>query len=130
VSFTFNNNVSGNSQINQGQNVSAVQNGRGTDMPPAVMDVFEAVKQAIPEESREEIVESVIEPLREMANSEDVNDEGVLERATSLASRLAPFSEHIGRALLGFGEGAIQALTTTNPILRGILSAIQAVRQQ
>ncbi len=127
---TQNINISGGNigglQIGDGNTQHVTQQNAGS---VTVSQVFEAIRQAITKEDREEFVESVVEPLKTMAEMpvEQINtDATVMEQATSLIGRLTPFMPAIGNGLMAFGRGALNALASSNPVVAGILEVCKS----
>lgn len=93
-------------------------------------EVFRALEDAIPEAEREAMVDEVIEPLRTMAElpPEEQEKPEQKEKAAGFIARLMPYAPAAQAAVLAFGEGALSALVSSNPVVRGVLEAIKAVR--
>lgn len=132
-SFEFNNTLSGggNTQINQGQNVSASQeNGPGS--PATVDEVFSAIDQAVeelPEADREEFKLEVVEPLKLMANLPiaEQQEPTTLEKAKALAERLSPFAPKINKFLGAVTRSGLELLAASNPIAGVLLAGVKAI---
>ena len=120
--FNFTNNItgSGNTQVNQGQNVTATQN-NGGDRPSAEM-ILDVIEESIPEESREQVVQEVIEPLRALAALPIVEQQEptMVARATELVSKLSPWAPQIARGLAIFGAAFLKSCPVTGPWVAGI----------
>jgi hypothetical protein len=126
-SFTFGNiqqTASGQGAVNQiGNNTATVTNHSG-DVLPTPEKVFEAIEEAIPETEAPAIQEEVVEPLRAMACMPAVEQEKPenKSRALELCNRLIPYAPQIGKSLAVFGEAALSALASSNPVIAGVLA--------
>lgn len=100
------------------------------DQLPTVEQVFKTIGDSLPEEVSEEIQESVLSPLQTLAAMppEEQASEEVKERAAPLYQRLVPYAPQIGSGLLAFGEAALSALATSNPIVAGLLAVCKTVK--
>lgn len=113
--------VIGGLQIGDGNTQHVTQH---NEEAVTIPQVFAAIANAIDADDRDEFVESVVDPLRvmaEMPEEQVEKDPSIMEQATSLISRLSPFAPAIGNALAAFGRGALSAIASSNPIVAGIL---------
>lgn len=107
-------------QINQGKDFTANQNSTTTTGPIDLSDFFDRLREVLPENVSSEL----ITPLASEAVRVPMHDS---ERADSLLTKILPYAPALKTALLAFGSGALEALASTNPIVRGTLKAVQAL---
>lgn len=133
--FNINNNnvISGgnnNNGVVQGDMNNTVNN-YGSQPPPLDL-VLDAVAEAIPAEVRGELVEQVIEPIREelaaveLLETEQEQEEAkptLVDRVTGLAGKLQPYAPTITKALLAFGETSLAAIQPPAGWVAGALLA-------
>lgn len=100
------------------------------DQTPTVEQVFKTIAESLPEEVAEEMQSAVIKPLEELAKlpAEEQASEEVKERAEPLYQRLVPYAPQIGNGLLAFGEAALSAFASSNPIVAGLLAVCKTVK--
>ena len=97
---------------------------------PSVDQVFEVVGKSLPPDVAEEMQAAVIEPLEKLAAlpPEQQQTEDVKEQAAPLHQRLVPYAPQIGQGLVAFGEAALGAIASSNPIIAGLLAVCKTVR--
>jgi ribosomal protein L30/L7E len=125
-SFVFNNETSGSgNQINQGQTVNAMQDNRSSGETVDAQQFFDAIRQQLPENTAVEVVT----PLEVMASMPvDVQEEK--PETAGMLERIKPYAGAIQRGLLGFSRGALDALASNNPVVRGVLEAVKSVESE
>jgi hypothetical protein len=109
-------------QINQGKDFTTSQNQGNTTTTVDVSAFFDKLREVLPENVSSEL----ITPLASEAIRVPLHDN---ERATGLLSKIAPYGPAIQTALLAFGSGALDALSSSNPVICGVLAAVKAVRE-
>lgn len=109
-------------QINQGKDFTANQNTTTTG-PIDLSDFFDRLRESMPENVSSEL----ITPLAAEAVRAPMHDSG---KVSTLLERIAPYAPALQKAVLAFGSGALEALASANPIVRGTLKAIQAMESQ
>lgn len=96
-----------------------------------VPQVFDAIKSSLPQidaaadaDAAGEIEESIVRPLQTMAElpAEEINKPETMEKAQSLLNQLVPFAPQIAKGLAAFGNAALSALASRNPIIAGVLA--------
>lgn len=141
-SFNFGNiqqTASGDGSVNQIGNNTATTTVNKGDGVPTVPEVFGAIEKALPaieatadDDSAEEIQEAVLRPLQTFAElpAEEQKEPEKWEQAQSLISRLVPYAPAIGKGLAVFGEAALSALASRNPIVAGILAVCKTTTKE
>lgn len=136
--FVFNNTVTGNgTNIAQGQTVTQdIKQTFGGDGLPTVAQVFQAVEkeieQSLPPETAEEIKTGVIQPLCAMAELpiDEQKSDAIKQQAEPLYLKLAPYAPAISKAIMTFGEAALTALASSNPIVAGLVAVCRNAKEQ
>lgn len=115
-----------------------VQTNNYGNQPPPIDVVLDAVAESIPLEARAELVEQVIEPIREeLASVELLVDKQeqeaakptLVERVTGLATNLKPYAPTITKALLAFGETSLAAMQPpAGWVASALLAAMRSVK--
>lgn len=113
-------------QVGNNNSQAITQNIGATE--PSVPTVFKAIEESLPDDVAEDVAESVLRPLQTMAElpAEEQKTPDIQERAQSLISRLVPYAPQIGKSLAVFGEAALTAIASSNPIIAGMLAICKA----
>jgi hypothetical protein len=116
-----------------------VQTNNYGNQPPPLDLVLDAVAEAIPAEVRGELVEQVIEPIREKLvavelleteQEQEAAKPTLVDRVTGLASKLQPYAPAITKALLAFGETSLMAIQPpAGWVASALLSAVRAMNK-
>jgi hypothetical protein len=116
-----------------GGNIAGLQVGDGNTQTntqhvatggPTPLEVLAAAAAALPEDVAEDLQEAVIQPLVALASlpvAEQTTPD-VAERADALLLRLSPWLPNISKAVAVFGEAALTALASSNPIIAGLVA--------
>lgn len=101
-----------------------VQNNNYGAMVPTVDEVFSAIEKDLPEEEAGELKAAVLQPLMTLAqlSPKEQASEDVKEQAEPLYARLVPYVPQIAKGLATFGEAALTAVASSNPIVAGLLA--------
>jgi hypothetical protein len=121
--------ASGAGAVNQiGNNTATTHVGR--EPVPTVEEVFSAIEKELPPEEAGEIKSAVLQPLMTLAQlpPKEQASEDVMEQAEPLYARLVPYAPQIGKGLLAFGEAALSALASSNPIIAGLLAVCKVAK--
>ena len=137
--------ASGDGAVNQvGNNIATTTVNKG-DSLPTVPQVFGEIRKALnpqltndpaqdespaeqpaveANEQADDVDEQILRPLQTMAElpEAELKKAETIEQAQSLLNRLAPFAPQIAKGLAVFGQAALTALASSNPIISGILA--------
>ncbi len=122
---------SGSNSANQ-VGANEFKNVTAASEPVTVNQFFQAIRESLPEPVAQQIASEVVAPIEQLATSPPI-EPGTLEeqhgRAT-LMERLKPYGPRIVKAVAIFGEGALNALASSNPIIAGVLALCRASASQ
>lgn len=90
----------------------------GDSAVPTVPQVFEAMAKELPAE----VVEDTVEPIRNLAALPIADQEASKPKWTNLVERLIPYAPQIAKGIAVFGEAALGALASRNPVVAGVLA--------
>ncbi len=130
--FNFHNQIEGG-QVNQGQTVNATQNiNDGVSIEELERRLLSQLADAInkdttvlPSDSFDKQID-IVDPLLTVAD----NPQSITEpECKSLLNRLSPYSEVIKKVVVAFSLGALKALATRNPLICGLLAALEVIDQ-
>ncbi len=102
---------------------------------PTVDEVLDTVLQAIPEESREEIANEVIEPMRTEIQAlaampiaeAEAQKQSFMNKSAGWAQKLLPFAAACHPKLMAFGEVALSAVPPPSSwVVSALLAAVKA----
>lgn len=80
--------------------------------------VFDAVAKDLPEE----VVEDTIDPLENLAKMPADEQEATKPKWSNLVERLTPYAPAIIKNVSVFGEAALAAIASSNPVIAGVLA--------
>lgn len=120
-----NQNTFGTNNGNQTQNIAG-------EAPPTAEKILEAIEEAIPEESRDEVSKEVIEPLRALAALPIVEQQEptMVAKATELVGKLSPWAPQIAKGLAVFGAAFFKACPVTGPWVAGIQALCESAKKE
>lgn len=137
--------ASGDGAVNQVGNNTATTTVNKGDSLPTVPQVFGEIRKAInpqlssdpaqdespadlsaveANEQADDVDEQILRPLQTMAElpEAELKKPETMEQAQSLLNRLVPYAPQVGKGLAVFGQAALTALASSNPIISGILA--------
>ena len=101
-----------------------VQNNHYGATSPAA--VFDEIAKVVPPE----VVEDTVEPLRALACMplSEQQTEPIKAKAANLLERLLPYAPAIGKGLAVFGEAALTAFASSNPVIAGVVALCKSAK--
>jgi hypothetical protein len=132
-------NISGGQQNIGETNIQGGQNQTNNYAGQITADqVLNKLADAIPAEDRDKVEAEVFGPLREeirtltampIAQAEE-EKQSFLDRAKSIVSGLAPYSEKINKVALSIGEAALSSIAPpVGWFVSGVLAGVRALRE-
>lgn len=92
--------------------------------------LFGSIVDSLPAEDRARLDQEVVQPLMTFAALPPEEMTPVVEeQSKGLIDRLRPYASKIGVAVAAFGEGALSAMASSNPVINGLLFAVRSWNQ-
>jgi hypothetical protein len=113
-----------------------VQNNHYGSQPATLDRVLDAVVGAIPAESHDELMASVINPIKDEldavaslpADDQPAHQTTLVERVTSLAENLRPYAPAVCKALVAMGEASLVAIAPpAGWVVGALVAAVKAM---